>query len=64
MSKEQRLYAWGKLPDGRLVKIPIRVDQAASKLGRKMHRDIESGLWLYKQKYEYQDKKNLDESKK
>lgn len=55
-----RIYALVKLPNGQVVKRPVEFGSAFSKIERKLHRDADSGLFLYKKKYEYLDKKNKD----
>lgn len=58
-----RVFAMVRLPNGQIVKKPVKFE-GTQKLERKMFQDTESKLWLYKKKYEYQDKKNFDESQK
>lgn len=60
MGKPQ-VYALVKLPDGRIVKQPVSF-KGTEKVERKMIKDVESNLWLYKHKLEYQDRKNQEEA--
>ena len=61
MSRQPQLFAYVKdLATGRIRKVLIKPSTDTSKVERRMVHDIESGLWLYKHKYEYQDKKQLD----
>ena len=58
--KQPTVYAVVRTKDGQLVKRPIKFDSTNHKVGRKMYKDMESGIWLYKNKYEYMDRKNMD----
>lgn len=59
----QKLYAFVKdTVTGKIARVLIKPSSDTSKVERKIIRDVESGLYLYKHKYEYQDKKN-EESK-
>lgn len=62
--KKPQVYAVIKKKDGTLSKVPIKLDRDNWKLGRNMIQDHDSKLWLYKKKYEYLDKKNIEESQK
>jgi hypothetical protein len=53
------VYQLIKLPNGQIVKRPVKFE-GTQKIERRMIQDTESRLWLYKNKYEYLDKKNAD----
>ena len=55
----KRVYRIVLLPNGQLVREPIEF-KGTEKIERKIWKDAESGLYLYKKKYEYQDKFNRD----
>ena len=60
--KQPRLFKVVRLPDGRLAKVPIKPSQETCKRERRIIKDVESGLWLYKHRYEYQDHKQRDQT--
>ena len=57
----RRVWAIVKYPDGRIQKELVSF-KGAEKVERKMIQDTDSKLWLYKNRYEYMDKKAKDES--
>ena len=59
MSKRPKLFAFVKdTHTGQVRRIEMKPSTNTSKLERHMVRDLESGLWLYKKKYEYKDRQN------
>ena len=63
VSKQPRLYAFVKdILTGEVKRVEIKPSTNTSKLERRMIKDLESGLWLYKSRYEYQDQKNKESS--
>lgn len=59
--KSPRLYMVVKRPDGSLAKIPVKPSQATCKRERRVIKDVQSGLWLYRQRYEYEDRRRREE---
>jgi hypothetical protein len=60
--KKKRLFAIVKTANGRVMTVPVVRKQETHKKYDKMWKDVESGLWLYKKKTEYLDRKSLEES--
>lgn len=60
--KQPRIYAVVKRPDGTIAKVPIQPSASTAKAERRMIKDAASGLWLYRNRYEYKDRKQQDEA--